>query len=361
MPQSGRGRLVFPEVEAKLRYVRLKFGAVFLSSLFATSCGESAQDATSSTGDAAADPSSTQSEEDENTEGGPKIPEPETASVYKPCPLGKRWGRFRVSLQAKFSSFEGSLANGVVPAHVPDVVKTQGDCTLYQPPNLACDPPCGPNERCDRSGKCIDAPRNQDLGKVYVRGMSKDLDIAPREPGFHYVNGGTLPHPVTEPSQELQLFVSDAPGGALALHAYGIEALAGTPQDASLEKDKDLALTWTAAKDPERSKMVLSLNVNNHGAAASWISCSVPDTGSFALPATLVTQLLEAGVSGFPSLEFNRMSVDSKMLTGQPDACLEFSVQSPVTIDVKVPGVVSCKEDSDCPEGQTCRDDLTCG
>lgn len=344
--------------------MRFWFCVVSVSSLFATACAQPAPEAESSTGEtqttSSDDAGSTQTKDDASSDSGPQIPEPEAASLYKPCPQDKRWGRFRVSLQAKFSSFEGSMANGVVPAHVPEVVKTEGDCTLYQPPSLSCDPPCGPNERCDRSGKCIEAPRNQDLGKVYVRGMSQDLDIAPREPGFHYVNEGTLPHPVTTASQELQLFVSDAPGGALALHAYGIEALAGTPQEVNLEKDKDLALTWTAAKDSQRSKMVLNLNVNNHGAAASWITCAVPDTGSFTLPASMISALLDAGVSGFPSLEFNRMSVDSKTVPGASEACLEFAVQSPVTIDVTVPGVLSCKDDSDCPDGQTCQDDLTC-
>lgn len=350
---------------AILNAMQRNVGALVFSSLLISACGDPAKDASDTTGDSGSSTSdqgsSSESKEDKTPGETPEIPKPEAASIYKPCPLDKRWGRFRVSLQAKFSAFEGSLANGVVPAHVPDVVKTQGDCILYQPPSLSCDPPCGPNERCDRSGKCIAAPRNQDLGKVYVRGMSKDLDIEPKEPGFHYVNEGTLPHPVTKGSQELQLFVSDAPGGALALHAYGIEALEGTPTKVKLEKGKDLDLVWTAAKDSERSKMLLSLNVNNHGAAASWITCAVPDTGSYALPGELIMALFDAGVSGFPSLEFNRVSIDSKSLSGDADACLEFAVQSPVTIDVEVPGLVSCKDDSDCPEGQSCKDDLSCG
>lgn len=345
--------------------MRLGFGSVLLTLVFASACSDSNPEANSTTGDqdssTSEDAGETTSEDAGGEGGGPKIPEPKAPSVYKPCPQDQRWGRFRVSLQAKFSSFEGSQANGVVPSHVPNVAKTEGDCTLYRPPNLSCDPPCGPNERCNREGKCIPAPRNQDLGKVYVRGMSKDLDVSAQQPGFHYVNEGTLPHPVTDVSQEVQLFVSGGPGGPLALHAHGISALELGVERVEIESNKNLDLTWTAAKDADRTKMVISLNVNNHGVAASWISCVVPDSGKFSLSASLITELLDAGVSGFPSLEFNRMSVDSIAIPGENDACLEFAVQSPRTIDVVVPGVVSCNEDEDCPEGQSCQDDLTCG
>lgn len=299
-----------------------------------------------------------------DTSDDAKVPEPGAVQVYAPCSLEKRWGRFRVTLNSKFSAVEGAVANGVVPAHVPNQGTKSGDCTMYKPPNLSCDPPCAPDKRCDRSGQCLPAPRNQDFGKVQVRGMKEAVDIAPKSPGFYYVNPETLSHPIIGATQTVHLYAGKAPGQALSLHAHGVDQLQGLPDKVAIVAGKDLELSWDAPSDTSRSKMVLNLNVNNHGAAASWISCEVQDNGSFALPSALLEELMQAGMSGFPSLTLTRMSVDSKELTldGQEgQGCVELVVQSPVTIDVEVPGLVSCKDDSDCPEGQRCRDDLTCG
>ena len=90
-----------------------------------------------------------------------------------------------------------------------------------------------------------------------------------------------------------------------------------------------------------------------------------PDKPIYDIPAVpvctgqqLTDQLLALGASGFPRVVLVRETVDS-LVTAV--GCVEFRVQSAAVLDVEIPGLISCSFDEDCPEGQICRPDLTCG
>lgn len=360
-----RGPQPKPELHSKkMRGTSL----LLLTTITLSACGTSTpneQDPAKETSSSGDTQGSAPTSEGQNTDStkDTELPEEKAAVVYSPCALDSRWGQFKITLKERFSSAQGFATNGVVPDQVPKLVKSVGECKLYQPPTLSCDPPCGVNERCDRSGSCIPVPRNQDLGKLVFRGMQEDLDLEARSPGNHYLNSGTLAHPVILQNQTVRLIGLEAPGGPLNLHAHGFEALGGVAEKYELQKGKELALSWNAPQSPEHSKMLVNLNVNNHGANASWIACVFEDNGSAKIPATLLDDLQAAGLSGFPSIELNRSSVDSARLQLQPqgEGCVELVVESAQVADVVVPGLLSCNEDSDCPDGQSCKDDLTCG
>jgi Cys-rich repeat protein len=118
-------------------------------------------------------------------------------------------------------------------------------------------------------------------------------------------------------------------------------------------------LTWeTAGVNTDQSEIFIYFSVNVHGTVTGWIECTVPDTGSFDIPASLVTDLIGLGITNFPSMQMNRRSVDSTDLsTGD---CVDFEVGSQVTIELTVDGLVSCSDNTDCPEGQTCSTEGFC-
>jgi hypothetical protein len=70
------------------------------------------------------------------------------------------------------------------------------------------------------------------------------------------------------------------------------------------------------------------------------------------------TQLVNLGFSGFPAVDLTRRSADSVEVAGL--GCVELEVLASARIDAAPPGVTSCNVDTDCEDGQTCQEDLTC-
>ncbi|MGK3995493.1 hypothetical protein [Sorangium sp. So ce1024] len=87
------------------------------------------------------------------------------------------------------------------------------------------------------------------------------------------------------------------------------------------------------------------------------LECTAEDTGSLELPASLVTQLLDLGVAGVPSILVARKAVGSTTIAqGRVDLVISSQVERPV----EIAGLPSCHDDSEFPEGQACQSDLTC-
>ena len=145
---------------------------------------------------------------------------------------------------------------------------------------------------------------------------------------------------------------------AFDLLGFGVDALVVPSPTITVERAKPLALTWTPPAATGPAKATISLNINGHGLVGSHVECVVDDTGSYTLPAELITQLVDAGTSGFPTVTLTRQSLDSKTLA---PGCVDFRVRSSQKIDVTIPGLQSCQEDTDCTAPQTCQGDLTCG
>jgi hypothetical protein len=87
------------------------------------------------------------------------------------------------------------------------------------------------------------------------------------------------------------------------------------------------------------------------------IECDVPDTGSFDVPAPLITALVNLGRAGYPTVKVTRRVI-AKAPT-QPNVTLTISSMVEREVDT---GVISCGATSSppCPAGKTCQADFTC-
>lgn len=291
--------------------------------------------------------------------GEPDEPMIETGVPDGACALGTRIGGFETALRDGFTSVQGTVESGVNPNLVFEVVAEDGACRLMRPPTLFCDPACGAGKTCDAAGMCVDTPGRISIGTVSVSGLSADVEMTASPPVFFYTNLGTLPHPGFIEGDELQLTASgDGDVAAFSLDARGIAALTSPNASVLLDVDQPVSLQWTVPDQPDLSEIHIDLNIAQHGGTPGWIECEVPDTGQFDLPVSLSNQLLDGGYSGFPSVILTRRSMDS---VTTERGCVDWSVRSTYGFEVEIPGLISCSNNDECPDGQTCQGDLTCG
>ncbi len=273
---------------------------------------------------------------------------------YAPCPADTRVGGFEVRLADGFTAVQGQVADAVTPYRVPTEVRREGDCALYRPPVLFCDPACGGGTTCGLGGLCVPQPAGASVGEVELSGLAGPVSLSASAPVWFYAFRGDLPHPGMSPGADVRLTAT----GGLALKGWGIEALSLSSTTARIERGRPVALEWRAAAAPGPSRVRLELSIANHGGTPAWVECHTEDDGRIELPTALTDALLDLGFSGFPTVTVARRSVDAQ---DHALGCVELELISETVLDVEIPGLVSCSTTDDCPPGQTCQPDLTCG
>jgi hypothetical protein len=276
--------------------------------------------------------------------------------VYAACADDARVGGFAVELTDEYTGVQGKVADGVVPSTIFEPVAFDDACMMLTAPQLACDPACTSDETCSADG-CIPYPRAISVGTVTVAGLAAPVEMEPLPPTMYYTNPGTLPHPGYAPGDGIALTATGGDVDPFTLRGWGVSALEIADAAVVVEAGAALELAWTAPPADGPTQVLLSLNVNGHGLVGSRVQCVVDDTGAYTIPEPLITALVDDGLSGFPTLEVTRSSADRVVLD---IGCVDLRVQTTRVLDVTVPGLTSCNEDEDCPDGQTCRGDLTC-
>ena len=100
----------------------------------------------------------------------------------------------------------------------------------------------------------------------------------------------------------------------------------------------------------ETARVRIVLDIAHHGGQKGEIDCEVPDTGSFSIPESLVTELVNLGVAGFPTVMISRITTGAS--GAAPDVTLTVASEVERNVDT---GIASCSSDDDCPDGMTCR------
>jgi hypothetical protein len=280
------------------------------------------------------------------------VGDPATVELAGECPLETKYGAFAVQVLDIYSTVAGSVANGVVPITVLEELGAEAGCHLLRRNNAFCDPACQAGETCDFDGECIPYPDNQNLGTVTIGGLVEDVVLTPVEPGYQYFQQQT-PHPAFEAGNLIELRTWDTTFGSdIVLHGVGVEPISlGSATSWVVREDEDFAFTWEPPAVPGRSRIHVRLNIDQHGTTPVTLFCEFDDTGSATIPTSLISQLVNFGVTGFPNATVTRRTMDS---TTMDAGCVQFEVSSPTSPDVLVDGFIPCNGPQDCPDGQEC-------
>jgi len=276
---------------------------------------------------------------------------PDTVELRGTCESAEDLGGFTVASYADMSAIDGKVANGVVPVSVRELVASEGGCSLMRKRNPFCDPACGAGFTCNHDGNCIAAPETQDVGVVSIAGLAKQVEMEPLVPGNNYFDT-QLPHPVFEPGDIIALTSTNGTYGELKLFGVGGEDLVAPSETWTIERDVGLAITWAAPTATDsKTRIYVELTIDQHGNSPIAVQCDVEDNGSLTVPVTLINQLLDSGVSGFPNGRIVRHTTDKVNVS---DGCVDFTVSYPRQSTVRVSGHTPCMSTTQCPKGQTC-------
>lgn len=262
-----------------------------------------------------------------------------------------------------FTTVFGKVYDGPTPSTlIWDEAQAQGECRLLTPRVPFCNTPCGGSAACVADDTCQPYPTAHGVGTVTVTGLHDAsgpvvLEMRPVANNYQNPAGVELPYPSFAEGEVLQLSAAGGDYPPFQVQARGIAPFALTTTNFNLVAGQPLTLSWTPAADPNASQIVVKLDISHHGGTKGKIECVAQDDGALELPASMVGALLNLGVAGFPSVIVTRRAVGSVTIaTGRIDLAVSAEDERAVTID----GLVSCTDDSECDNGQTCQPDLTC-
>lgn len=272
-------------------------------------------------------------------------------------------GSFIVALVPKtstdpgYTSLTGKVYDGVTPATVVwDLVTSAAGCDLMKPRAPFCSTPCASGGVCVEDEQCAAYPTAQDLGAVTVKGLGADFSVKAIANAYQLPGDLTLPFPPADEGADVSVNVTAGAFGPFAIRSSMVAPLAASGA-LSLESGKALKLGWASPGNASAARMHIKVDISHHGGSKGKIECDVADSGSFEVPAALVGSLVSLGVAGFPSVELSRVATGSAAIA---PGKVTFQVLSTVSLDLAVPGVQSCHEDTECPTGKPCKQDLTC-
>ena len=301
----------------------------------------------------------TPSESDAGTDGGRDASTGVDTSIGDAAVLA---GAFQVRLvppvagDGGFTSVVGKVYDGPNPELlVWEKQASDGDCTLLTPRVPFCTTPCGGSAACVANDTCQAYPSSRSVGTVHVTGLgASDFTMSPVV--NTYQPAVTLPFPAFAANDVITF---EAAGGSYApfsISSRGIDPLELTNSSLVLTTGQAVTLTWTPPTAGSATVHV-KLDISHHGGSKGKIDCTTADDGSLTLGAALLTPLLNLGVAGFPSIVVSRNSVGSAVIA---PGRVDLTITSDVERAVQIPGLASCTNNADCPDGGTCKTDLTC-
>lgn len=257
----------------------------------------------------------------------------------------------------------GQVGDGPIPANVVwTVTKQEGGCSLSTPSAPFCEAGCGADV-CVADDKCQAYPTNHSVGEVTLQGVKlaaggTDLVLKEIAKSYQPPAGTALAYPPFAGGDEVTLHATGGDYAPFELASKGVDPLSLTSTDYELDVDKALELTWDAPADTKSARIFVKVDISHHGGAKGKIECDVEDTGSLTISAAMITQLIQLGVAGYPSVVATRQAIGTAKIA---PGVVRLEVSSRTEQFLTVKGYTSCTVDEDCPDGKTCRTtDSTC-
>jgi hypothetical protein len=253
---------------------------------------------------------------------------------------------------AAFTRFSGAVFEAPYPPSFPLTLdSTDGDCELWVPTNASCPAGCSGGV-CTANDVCTPFPKEASAGTVTVSGIEGgDFMVSPITTRFVYQAASALPSPPCTEGSDVSVT-----GQGFTIETKCIIPLVLTSTvPIPVMTGQAVPLTWEPAGSANVSRINIKLDIAHHGGRKGEIQCDVPDTGSFSIPAGLITKLVDLGLAGYPTIGVKRITMATS--TEQPG--LTLAMASPVERAVDT-GVTSCADSGECPDGQTCTEARLC-
>lgn len=268
-----------------------------------------------------------------------------------------------------FTSLIGKVSSGATPQPVVwEQMDQVGDCVLSVPRVPFCDPACSGGAVCVEDDTCGAYPQGLDAGTITIGGVStedgaSEVSMTPLRPSNVYQPvGTTLSYPPFADGDSLNLSASGGDTAAFDIDAQGIAPLEMiTPDGVPFARDQAVVLEWVPGDADTAARIVVAVDISHHGGQTGQIDCDTSDSGSLEIDASLVTQLIDLNYAGFPELKVTRIATGSTVID---QGRVELRAVSSAVLPIEIEGLTSCMNvdsSEECPEGQVCREDRTCG
>jgi hypothetical protein len=259
-----------------------------------------------------------------------------------------------------YTAVQGKVYDGSVPSPIVwSVLEETGGCRLLIPRVPFCSPGCGGAAVCTEDGRCDPYPAAQNLGRVEVTGLGAGTFGMDAIGGTYQPPASvSLPYPPFSEGAIVRIAVE----GSVSFPSFSLSSQGIAPievQDAfALADGEALPVVWAPPASGGASTIEVKLDISHHGGTRGKIECEVADTGSLQIPASQVSKLRALGVAGFPTIVVTRVAPG---WTATSHGRISLRVVSGMELGVEIPGLRSCTSRDDCPSGQSCRADLSCG
>lgn len=242
-------------------------------------------------------------------------------------------------------------------------MREEGECALFVPVFPFCDPACDGGKVCVAGDECVPEPQPVSIGEVTFTGLDTEeggeaFSISPIGAKFNYLAPASVSLDYPPAAEGAPITLSATVGGdSIEIQSSGISPLSVAADEVAIQSGSSTTVDWAAAGPEGQSEMEITLEISHHGGRKGEVVCTTADDGQHAIPESIISDLIELGYAGFPTVTFSRIARGISPTPHEISLIVTQNVQIPITID----GLVSCTTNDECPDGQTCQADRSCG